>query len=369
MADVEFVNVTKKFGNTVAVKDFSLKINDQEFLVLVGPSGCGKSTILRMLAGLESPTTGEIRIDGEVVNHLTPKERDIAMVFQSYALYPHKTVYQNLAFPLQLRKYPKTQIDELVKKTASIVGIEELLDRKPKELSGGQRQRVALGRAIIREPKVFLMDEPLSNLDAKLRVKMRAELKKLQRRLKITTIYVTHDQVEAMTMGDRIAVIKLGVLQQVGTPEEIFYHPQNIFVADFIGSPPMNFVPAKLFQKNNELWLKCCGTEIPVPENLRDATKNIHTDDLIMGIRPQHIKLEPEDLPSEYLLQGKITVTQPRGTEIDVEFKVGNDVLLAVFSSEGHQLAMGDEITVGFDPNYIYLFDPKTERSLNALQK
>ncbi|MFX1532756.1 MAG: ABC transporter ATP-binding protein [Promethearchaeota archaeon] len=364
MALIEFSNVTKKFGTVVAVDDFSIQIADKEFLVLVGPSGCGKTTILRMLAGLETPTEGEIKIDGEIINPLTPKERDIAMVFQSYALYPHKDVYGNLAFPLQMKKEPSEDIDRRVNEIAEIVGIPELLDRKPRELSGGQRQRVALGRAIIREPRAFLMDEPLSNLDAKLRVKMRAELKKLQKTLKITTVYVTHDQVEAMTMGDRIAVLKDGLLQQLGTAEEIFYQPTNIFVAGFVGSPPMNFIEAKVIEKAGKLWLGCCGTELPMPDHLQAAVKDSDKTRFIMGIRPQSIIYEPKDIPSEYIMTVEVTVAQPRGTEIDVEISAGDDMLLAVFPSERRTFEMGQKIEVGFDPNYIYLFDPDTENSL-----
>ncbi len=364
MALIEFSNVTKKFGTVVAVDDFSIQIADKEFLVLVGPSGCGKTTILRMLAGLETPTEGEIKIDGEIINPLTPKERDIAMVFQSYALYPHKDVYGNLAFPLQIKKESSEDIDRRVKEIAEIVGIPELLDRKPRELSGGQRQRVALGRAIIREPRAFLMDEPLSNLDAKLRVKMRAELKKLQKTLKITTVYVTHDQVEAMTMGDRIAVLKDGLLQQLGTAEEIFYQPTNIFVAGFVGSPPMNFIEAKVIEKAGKLWLGCCGTELPMPDHLQAAVKDSDKTRFIMGIRPQSIIYEPKDIPSEYIMTVEVTVAQPRGTEIDVEISAGDDMLLAVFPSERRTFEMGQKIEVGFDPNYIYLFDPDTENSL-----
>ncbi|MHA2365428.1 MAG: ABC transporter ATP-binding protein [Candidatus Hodarchaeales archaeon] len=364
MATIEFDDIVKDFGaEEPAVKNFSLGIPDQEFLVIVGPSGCGKSTVLRMLAGLETPTTGEIKIDGQVVNHLTPKQRDIAMVFQSYALYPHKNVADNLAFPLTVSKVKKDKINQRVNEVAEQVGISELLDRKPKELSGGQRQRVALGRAIIRHPRAFLMDEPLSNLDAKLRVKMRAELKKLQRKLKITTLYVTHDQVEAMTMGDRIAVFNFGVLQQVGTPDDIFYRPANRFVAGFIGSPPMNFIDAEVGYENEKLWLQFSSLKLPVPEKLQAAVKTNNYKQLIMGIRPQHIKSNPTDFPSEYLVSAEVTVSQPRGTEIDVEFAIGEDLFLAVFPPE-HPYDMGQAIEVGFEPNHIYLFDPESGKTI-----
>lgn len=364
MASIQFNNVIKDFGGEeLAVKNFSIEIPDEEFLVVVGPSGCGKSTILRMLAGLETPTTGEIKIDDEVVNYLTPKQRDIAMVFQSYALYPHKNVYDNLAFPLMVSKIPKEEINTRVLETAEIMGISDLLKRKPKELSGGQRQRVALGRAIIRKPRVFLMDEPLSNLDAKLRVRMRAELKKLQKTLKITTLYVTHDQVEAMTMGDRIVIVEKGFLQQVGSPHEIFYKPVNKFVAGFIGSPPMNFNEATSIEKDGKIWLKFSSMELPVPEKTTEAVRSISHNELVMGIRPQDLIFEPTDIPSDYIIPAEITVAQPRGTEVDTEFKIGNNLFLAVFPPD-NEYEIGQQINVGFDPKGLYLFDKKTEKTL-----
>lgn len=255
MAEVRLRNVTKVFGKVVAVKNFTLDIKDGEFVILVGPSGCGKTTTLRSIAGLEEIDSGEIYIGDRLVNDVPPKDRDIAMVFQNYALYPHMDVYKNMSFGLRLRKVPKQEIDKIVRRTADMLGIGELLDRKPKELSGGQRQRVALGRAIVRNPKVFLFDEPLSNLDAKLRIAMRAELLDLHRRLKTTTIYVTHDQLEAMTMADRIVVMNEGVIQQVGTPQEVYDHPVNKYVAGFIGSPEMNFIPCRLVKKNGDMYL------------------------------------------------------------------------------------------------------------------
>ena len=364
MTSIQFKKVTKDFGaEELAVNNFDLEIPDREFLVVVGPSGCGKSTILRMLAGLETPTTGEILIDDQVVNHLTPKQRDIAMVFQSYALYPHKDVYGNLSFPLMVAKTPKEEIDLRVHETAEIMGISELLERKPKELSGGQRQRVALGRAIIRKPKVFLMDEPLSNLDAKLRVKMRGELKKLQRKLEITTLYVTHDQVEAMTMGDRIVIVEKGLLQQVGSPHEIFYNPVNKFVAGFIGSPPMNLTDVKTIEKEGKLWLKFSTMELPIPDKLIEAVRSIGRKELIMGIRPQNIIFEPTDIHTDYIVNAEITVAQPRGSEVDCEFKIGEDFFLAVFPPE-NEYDMGQQIKVGFDSKRIFLFDKKTEKTL-----
>ena len=357
MAKITFENIIKDFGaKEPAVKNFSLEIPNEEFIVIVGPSGCGKSTILRMLAGLETPTSGEIKLDDEVVNHLTPKQRDISMVFQSYALYPHKNVADNLGFPLLINKRPNEEIERKVKETAELVGISELLERKPKELSGGQRQRVALGRAIIRKPRAFLMDEPLSNLDAKLRVKMRAELKKLQRKLKITTLYVTHDQVEAMTMGDRIAVFNLGVLQQVGTPDEIFYKPINSFVAGFIGSPPMNFID--VFLKDGRIYID--NQSIPLPDKFKGLNL---PEKLVLGVRPQHLIFEPKDFDSSYVLPATVSVSQPRGTEVDVEFYIGNKDLLAVFPPE-NTYQMEQKFNVGIDPHRLYLFDEESGNSL-----
>src|SRR5579884_2630274 len=274
MAGVTLEHVVKRFGDVVAVNDVSIEIEDKEFLVLVGPSGCGKSTILRLIAGLEELTDGNIYIGNRLVNDVAPKDRDIAMVFQSYALYPHMSVYDNLAFGLRLRHTPKKEIDRRVHEAAEILGIEMLLNRKPKQLSGGQRQRVALGRAIVREPQVFLMDEPLSNLDAKLRVATRAELVKLHRRLQTTVIYVTHDQVEAMTMGNRIAVLRDGMLQQLGTPQDVYSKPANMFVAGFIGSPAMNFFRGELQGTDGELRVRASGIELLLPPEIAAATKS-----------------------------------------------------------------------------------------------
>ncbi|HBT17730.1 MAG TPA: sugar ABC transporter ATP-binding protein, partial [Firmicutes bacterium] len=297
MAKVVFEHVYKKFPNgVIAVNDFNLEIKDKEFVVLVGPSGCGKTTSLRCVAGLEEASSGNIYIGDNIVNDVAPKDRDIAMVFQNYALYPHMDVYNNMAFGLKLRKFPKVEIERRVKEAAKILGIENLLDRRPKALSGGQRQRVALGRAIVREPKVFLMDEPLSNLDAKLRVQMRAELQKLHNRLKTTIIYVTHDQIEAMTMGDRIVVMKDGVVQQVGRPLDIYDNPNNVFVAGFIGTPPMNFMEGVLKQENNRLYVDLETIKIYVPAG-KFKTANMYVDkEVIFGIRPENIS-ELEDTP------------------------------------------------------------------------
>src|SRR5690606_4185962 len=296
MASVSFRHVHKRFGDVNVIKDFNLEIADKEFMVFVGPSGCGKSTNLRMLAGLEEVSEGEILIGDRVVNDVPPKDRDIAMVFQSYALYPHMSVYDNMAFGLKLRKMPKEEIDRRVKEAADILGLTNLLDRKPKALSGGQRQRVAVGRAIVREPAVFLMDEPLSNLDAKLRVTARAEISKLHQRLGTTFIYVTHDQVEAMTMGDRIAVLADGILQQCDTPRNLYNEPVNVFVAGFIGSPAMNFFNGTLVNEEGRQFIDTGDFRVRVPEDRKEAFATYVGKEVIMGIRPEHVH-SPEYAP------------------------------------------------------------------------
>jgi len=291
MADVILTNVKKIYdGNVVAVHDFNLHVQDKEFIVLVGPSGCGKSTTLRMIAGLEEITEGEIKIDERVVNDVPPKDRDIAMVFQNYALYPHMTVYKNMAFGLKLRKYPKQEIDKRVREAAAILGLEEYLDRKPKQLSGGQRQRVAVGRAIVRKPKVFLFDEPLSNLDAKMRVQMRTEISKLHTKLQATMIYVTHDQVEAMTMGDRIVVMKDGFIQQVADPIKLYDYPENKFVAGFIGSPPMNFMNSKIVSENGGIWVDAGTIKVKVTDEQAKHLEQYIGKEVTFGVRPEHIE-------------------------------------------------------------------------------
>src|SRR5687767_11586031 len=290
MASVTFENVVKQFGDVKAVNDLNIQVADKEFLVLVGPSGCGKTTALRSLAGLEEITSGNIRIGDRIVNDVAPKDRDIAMVFQSYALYPHMSVYDNMAFGLKLRKRPKAEIDRRVKEAAEILGIQTLLQRKPKQLSGGQRQRVALGRAIVREPQVFLMDEPLSNLDAKLRVQTRTEIIKLHQRIRTTTIYVTHDQVEAMTMGDRIAVLRDGLLQQLDSPQNLYDHPANTFVAGFIGSPAMNFFPVSVAADGNNLMLTNSFLNLPVPDQFARRLERFRDRKILFGIRPEDIE-------------------------------------------------------------------------------
>lgn len=366
MAEVKLENVTKKFGDVVAVNNVNLDIKDKEFIVLVGPSGCGKTTTLRMIAGLEEITSGNIYIDGRLVNDVPPKDRDIAMVFQNYALYPHMTVYDNMAFGLKLRKYPKSEIDRRVKAAAEMLGIENLLKRKPKELSGGQRQRVALGRAIVREPKVFLMDEPLSNLDAKLRVQMRAELKKLQRTLGVTTIYVTHDQTEAMTMGDRIVVMKDGVVQQVDDPLTVYEKPNNVFVAGFIGSPPMNFIDATL--SSDAKFLDLGSFKLGIPSDMQsfvaEHAKDYLGKKVILGVRPEHIYevslIKTEDLIPEAVADMKVEVLEPMGTEVYLYLVSGPVSIVARVGSDT-KARMGENVKVMFDLRKMHLFDPVTQ--------
>jgi multiple sugar transport system ATP-binding protein len=364
VAGVTFEHVAKRFGNVSVIEDLNLDVQDQEFMVLVGPSGCGKSTALRMIAGLEEISDGEIRIGDRVVNELPPKSRDIAMVFQNYALYPHMTIRENLEFGLRVRKTPPAEIERLVQETAEILEISNLLDRKPKQLSGGQRQRVAVGRAIVRKPAVFLFDEPLSNLDAKLRVLMRAEIKKLQQKLKTTTVYVTHDQIEAMTMGQRIAVMKDGKIQQVGTPLEIYRLPQNLFVANFIGTPPMNFLPATLTASGTILGGH--GFSLPVPESLRSLTAGMDGRKVIIGIRPENV-LEPTAgaRGPTARLTGDVEVVEPLGDEIIVHARVGDDVL--VYRVEPHALPeIGTKVDLVLELDRLHLFDATTERRLAA---
>ena len=364
MAGVTLEHVAKRFGNVSVIEDLNLDVHDQEFMVLVGPSGCGKSTALRMIAGLEEASDGKIRIGERVVNDLAPKSRDIAMVFQNYALYPHMTIRENLEFGLRVRKTPPAEIERLVQETAQILEISNLLDRKPKQLSGGQRQRVALGRAIVRKPAVFLFDEPLSNLDAKLRVSMRAEIKKLQQRLKTTTVYVTHDQTEAMTMGQRIAVMKDGKIQQVGTPLEIYGRPENFFVANFIGTPPMNFLPATLADGGKTLAGK--GFSLPVPESLRPLTAGKDGRKIIVGIRPENILDPSEPARGETArLSGKVEVVEPLGDHVIIHVRVGDDVL--VYQVEPHAMPeMGDNADLVLELDKLHLFDAATEQRLSS---
>jgi multiple sugar transport system ATP-binding protein len=333
VAEIVLDDVTKRYGDTTAVEDLDLEIQDSEFMVLVGPSGCGKTTALRMIAGLEAITEGQIRIGEKVVNDVPPKDRDIAMVFQNYALYPHMTVRDNMAFGLKLAKVDSADIDKRVTEAARILGLEEFLDRKPRALSGGQRQRVAMGRAIVRKPQAFLMDEPLSNLDAKLRVQMRSEIARIQNDLEVTTVYVTHDQVEAMTMGDRVAVIRKGELQQVGTPSELFDKPLNLFVAGFIGSPSMNFFQSRIEQDNGKLQLEIGKQKIAVSDEVmstRPELKQYGGKDMIVGIRPQDFEDASlrSDLPEDARIKVRIDLVEAIGTETLVHFQIEAPVVI-----------------------------------------
>jgi multiple sugar transport system ATP-binding protein len=362
MASVTFDHVTKAYADeTVAVNDLNLLITDGEFLVLVGPSGCGKTTALRCLAGLEEITAGQIKIGERVVNNVPSKDRDIAMVFQSYALYPHMTVYDNLAFGLKLLKTPKQEIRRRVEDAAKILNLETLLDRKPRALSGGQRQRVALGRAIVREPAAFLMDEPLSNLDAKLRVQTRAEILRLQTRLGTTTIYVTHDQVEAMTMGDRIAVMNLGVLQQIGSPPELYENPVNVFVAAFIGSPAMNFATAKADHDGLQLG----GTKLELSGRAAKAAQENSGRDLLIGFRPEDLQINGHPGSSAVKIPAKIDVVEYLGHEELIHAQSEGHEVVALVSAE-QKVHPGDEVMFAIPPDKLHVFDPKTELTLTA---
>ncbi|HEX3125978.1 MAG TPA: sn-glycerol-3-phosphate ABC transporter ATP-binding protein UgpC [Thermoanaerobaculia bacterium] len=364
MAEVTFDHVKKSYGPVTVIEDLNLEIRDKEFMVLVGPSGCGKSTALRMIAGLEEISAGTVSIGGRVVNDVAPKDRDIAMVFQSYALYPHMTVRENLQFGLKIRKTPRAEMDRLVNEAAGTLGITEYLDRKPKQLSGGQRQRVALGRAIVRKPAVFLFDEPLSNLDAKLRVQMRAEITKLQKGLQTTTVYVTHDQIEAMTMGHRIAVMKAGKLQQVGTPLEVYEKPANLFVAGFIGTPPMNFVPAVVSDGGSSLTAS--GFKLPVPEPLRPATNGKDGLKVVMGIRPENVREAARgEMGSTARVHGRVDFVEPLGHEVIVHAKVGDELLVA--KADPHRVPeMGSEMDLEIELNALHLFDAASEQRLSS---
>ncbi len=364
MAGVAFNKVCKRYGKVSVIEGLNLEIKDHEFMVLVGPSGCGKSTALRMVAGLEEISDGDIVIGDRVVNDLPPKDRDIAMVFQSYALYPHMTIRENLEFGLRIRKTPPAEMKRLVDDAAEMLGIDQLLDRKPKQLSGGQRQRVAVGRAIVRQPSVFLFDEPLSNLDAKLRVQMRAEISKLQHRLQTTCIYVTHDQVEAMTMGHRIAVMKDGKLQQCGTPLEVYEKPANLFVASFIGTPPMNFVRATLADGGTRL--AAATFSLPVPEAWRAAAAGKDGRGVIVGVRPENV-LGPGGTPRGPVASIPVTVeaVEPLGHEVIVHGKVGEDLVVAKL--DPHRApGLGETIDLLIELDTLHLFDSTTELRLGA---
>jgi multiple sugar transport system ATP-binding protein len=367
MARVIFQNVTKMYGGnpTPAVADLSMEVEDKEFLVLVGPSGCGKSTAMRMVAGLEEISGGQIVIGDRVVNDLPPKDRDVAMVFQSYALYPHMSVYDNLAYPLKLRKVPKVERDQRVREAARILDIEQFLDRKPKALSGGQRQRVALGRAIVRNADVFLMDEPLSNLDAKLRVQTRAELIKLHERVNTTTIYVTHDQIEAMTMGDRIAVMSLGILQQLDTPQNLYDKPANKFVAGFIGSPSMNFVDVTLEARDGKVFANTSGFSFMAPTRVAPSLTNYIGRPVTMGVRPEHL-VEVSRLAGfvpGMAIPVTVDIIEQLGNEIFV-YLLNTGTLLTARMSPDTPLHRGDRIEVSALPENLHFFDPETELAI-----
>jgi multiple sugar transport system ATP-binding protein len=366
MAGIVFEHISKKFGDTYAVRDFNLEIDDREFVVFVGPSGCGKSTTLRMVAGLEEISEGKLYIGEKLVNNVAPKDREIAMVFQSYALYPHMNVYRNMAFGLELRKLPRAEIDARVKEAARILGLENLLERKPKALSGGQRQRVAMGRAIVRKPNVFLFDEPLSNLDAKLRVQMRAEVAKLHLRLQTTIIYVTHDQVEAMTLADRIVIMKDGAIQQVGSPQELYETPANLFVAGFIGSPAMNFFSCKVVQRDGGAVLDAGSFELPVPSEWNAALAQSGGRDVKLGVRPEHVEFlsvnEPPGVPA---LQGTVEVIEFHGSESYLFVSQAQNLLL--FRTDPKvQVKIGEQVYFQFQMDKVHLFDEKSERRLGV---
>ena len=363
MASVTYDHVWKKFGDVVAVRDLDIQVQDKEFLVLVGPSGCGKTTALRCLAGLEDVTEGKILIGDQVVNDVAPKDRDIAMVFQSYALYPHMSVYDNMAFGLKLRKTPKDEIKRRVQEAAELLGIEDLLDRKPRQLSGGQRQRVAVGRAIVRQPKVFLLDEPLSNLDAKLRVETRANIIKLHNQLQTTFIYVTHDQVEAMTMASRIAVINKGVLHQIDTPQMLYDKPDDLFVAGFIGSPAMNFFPAKLNKDDGKLYVDADSFVVQIPEDKLDIYMPHAGKSIIFGIRPEDIH-NPDYAPPGI-------VTQPVPAKVDVTELMGNEIFVYLESGKHNFIArvdprsryqVNEDVQLVFNMENMHIFDRETEK-------
>jgi len=369
MANVVLKHLTKRFGNLVAVNDVNLAVQEGELMVLVGPSGCGKTTILRLISGLEEVSSGEIWLGDRRVNELNPKDRDLAMVFQNYALYPHMNVYDNIAFGLQMRRLPRSEIEARVHRTAHLLGISDKLKNRPSELSGGQRQRVAVGRAIIREPKVFLLDEPLSNLDAQLRLHMRAELQAIHRQLKTTMIYVTHDQVEAMTLGQRVAVLRDGELQQVDTPQRLYQHPTNVFVAGFIGNPAMNFLAAEVVLRDQHFCLKSTAFSLPLPENraayfpkLRDHLGH----KVLMGIRPEDMKIElVAQSNNGVLLDVRVEFIELLGSEMIVHGRLGEEKL--VVRTEPREVNPDEIFQLWVNTDKIYLFDRETNRSLETV--
>lgn len=362
MASVKFENVTKKYGENVILNNINLEIKDHEFVVIVGPSGCGKTTLLRMLAGLEEITSGVIKIDDVIVNDIPPSKREIAMVFQDYALYPHMTVYENMSFALRIRKFPKEEIDKRVQEAANILQLSHLLDRMPKQLSGGQRQRVAIGRAIVRKPKVFLFDEPLSNLDAKLREEMRIEIAKLYQKLNSTIVYVTHDQIEAMTLAGKIVVMNKGLIQQQGTPLEIYRKPANVFVAGFIGSPTMNFLNGKLIKKGDDYYFNGGGIEIFIPlYSFPDAEKYLNME-IILGIRPEDILIEK--IEPKYKIDGNVEVIELLGHRENIYIKAGEYRILAVVEAFSNY-SPGAQISFSINYKNLHIFDATTQNRIN----
>ncbi|MFL5115454.1 MAG: ABC transporter ATP-binding protein [Microvirga sp.] len=363
MAQVRLRNLNKKFDGTHAVKDVNLEIRDREFVVLVGPSGCGKTTTLRMVAGLEEISSGDISIDGKVVNNLAPMDRDIAMVFQNYALYPHMTVYDNMAFGLRMRKFERPEIDRRVTHAADVLGIQPLLERRPRQLSGGQRQRVALGRAIVRNPRVFLFDEPLSNLDAALRVQMRVELKRLHERLETTAIYVTHDQVEAMTLGDRVVVMKDGTVQQEGAPLELYQRPANRFVAGFIGSPAMNFAAVTVTERDGGLRLVNEGLDIAAPPHAADRLRACLGREVTLGIRPEDLRIATAADPADFAFDALVEVVEKLGSEILLDLKVGRGAMVAAVEPTVRAV-YGDRLRIALNPDRLHFFDAQTDATI-----
>jgi len=363
MGQVVLRNVNKFYDSVHAVKDVNLQIRDKEFVVFVGPSGCGKTTTLRMIAGLEVISSGDISIDGQVVNNLPPMDRDIAMVFQNYALYPHMSVYDNMAFGLKMRKFNRREIAKRVQEAADILDIGDYLKRKPRQLSGGQRQRVALGRAIVRHPRVFLFDEPLSNLDAKLRVQMRVELKKLHQRLGTTAVYVTHDQVEAMTLGDRVIVMRDGLVQQVGEPLDLYNSPANRFVAGFIGSPAMNFASVTMMDGNGRLTAKNAGLQLEVPASHTERLRSHVGREVTIGIRPENLHVATDSDPAGLTFPSKVEVVEQLGSEILLDVRVGDDTMVAAVDPTT-RARVQDQIHLAVNPARLHFFDAKTEMAI-----
>jgi multiple sugar transport system ATP-binding protein len=363
MAEVVFDGISKSFGKVEAVKDVNLHIKDREFTVLVGPSGCGKSTLLRMTAGLEEISKGKIYIDGKLVNNLHPKDRNIAMVFQDYGLYPHMTVYNNMAFGLKLKKRPKSEIEKRVKEASEILGIVDLLGRRPLQLSGGQRQRVALGRAIVRKPAIFLFDEPLSNLDAKLRLQMRAELTMLHERLQSTVIYVTHDQVEAMTMGSKIVIMNAGRMHQVGSPLEVYRFPKNRFVAGFLGNPPMNFLLTRILAKASRLFIEIGSSQVPVPVSKKKKYEHLADKEVIFGIRPEHVheKTPNSDCPPEAVISARVNLIEPLGSETLLNMTSGQHRFVGR-TGPLTRIELHQEVQVFIDMDEMHIFEKDGEQ-------